>query len=284
MESHDDVEMFPRLPHLLGISLYTELFSDQSICQSDNTKIRNQSQVSDDLPFPLDIDINILPSDYQHVCQQSQRKGDWNPQTFHELSVLQFGLHRDNFQSFQAMTCPLNTDAYPEPVFNCDCGEEFDNLESMVSHRESDLQHKPWHGIWEGQDKGICLCGRPFNDEAALRRHIRLAKDSRRRQRWVDGQKRNKQLQIRGLPMQNNHRPCSAIKSRGLEEAARLQQHVEDINKLIVEGTIRQLIEEKDGIDKAEWQVTGKMSQKQRKQLMKEKAKKSADQSMGSKP
>lgn len=64
---------------------------------------------------------------------------------------------------------------------------------------------------------------------------------------------------------------------RDLEEAAKLQRHVTEIDRLIVEGTLRQLIEGKDDMAK------GKISQKQRKQLEKEKAKKPADQLGGDK-
>lgn len=192
MELHDDLKNFPNLQHLLGTGLYTELFDDQASSVTDNEKPEDPSQISEDLPFPADTDTNILPSDYQYVCQQSQLKGHGNPQTFHGLSVLQFGLHPNNFQSFQAMACPLNIDAYPEPVFDCDCGEKFDNLGSMITHRENDIQHKPWHGIWKVQGQGVCLCGRCFTNEPALRRHIRMANASIRRQRWVNGERDTK--------------------------------------------------------------------------------------------
>lgn len=183
METHDDLEHFPDLPHLLGTDLYTELFDAQSISASEDQHSHTSCHDFEDLPFPLDLDADLLPSSYIELCQHSQL-GDYNnPQTIHSLSVLQFGLHPDNFQSFQAMTCPLDTDAYHEPVFNCDCGEAFNNLEDIIAHRESDLKHKPWHGIWREQGQGVCLCGRSFDDEAALRRHFKLATASIKRQR-----------------------------------------------------------------------------------------------------
>lgn len=52
---------------------------------------------------------------------------------------------------------------------------------------------------------------------------------------------------------------------------------------LIVEGTMRKLIEEKDGIERVKRQTRGKISQKQRKELAKEKAKSPADQLTGEK-
>lgn len=186
METHDDFGHFLDLPHLLGTDLYTELFDAQSSCASGTEKSQAGCHDFEDLPFPLDLDANLLPSSYIEICQHSRledHNNNINPQTIHGLSVLQFGLHPDIFQSFQAMTCPLNTDAYPEPVFNCDCGEAFNNLQDIIAHRESDLKHKPWHGVWKSQGRNVCLCGRSFDDEAALRRHFKLAFASIRRQR-----------------------------------------------------------------------------------------------------
>lgn len=70
----------------------------------------------------------------------------------------------------------------------------------------------------------------------------------------------------------------NAATRRQQEEADELTQHVKDIDRLIVEGTMRKLIEEKDGIDKVRRQTNGRISQKQRKQLEKERVKNAADQ------
>lgn len=183
MEFRDDLEHFPDLPHLLGTDLYTELFDAHPYCVSEDQDSKTSCHDFKDLPFPLDLDADLLPPSYIELCQHSQLEDHSNPQTTHGLSVLQFGLHPNNFQSFQPMTCPLNTDAYPEPLFNCDCGEAFNNLEDVIAHRESDLKHKPWHGIWREQGLGVCLCGRSFDDDAALRRHFKLAFASIKRQR-----------------------------------------------------------------------------------------------------
>lgn len=183
METHDDVEDFPDLPHLLGTDLYTELFDAQSSYTSDDQESQTSRQDFEALPFPLDLDADLLPSSSVELCQHSQLEDHSNPKSFHGVSLLQFGLHHVNFQNFQAMTCPLNADAYPEPVFNCDCGEAFNNLEAIIAHRESDVKHKPWHGIWREQGQSVCLCGRSFDDEAALRRHFKLAFASIKRQR-----------------------------------------------------------------------------------------------------
>ncbi|KAJ4425282.1 hypothetical protein N0V82_000092 [Gnomoniopsis sp. IMI 355080] len=295
MEHHDDLKIFPDLPRLLGADLYSELFDVQYKSKIEKKTPHDDAQSSDYLPFPADIAADILPSDYRHFCQQSQLKSHGNPHTFNGLSVLQFGLHPDNFQSFQAMTCPLNTDAYAEPVFNCDCGEGFDSLDSVIAHRESDSQHKPWHGAWKAQGQGVCLCGRVFSSSSALLRHIRLATISIRRKRLVNSRRCNEELlQVPVPPRQQKNRVSTAAnerelekvakareleevaKIRNLEEAAKLRRHVTEIDKLIVEATMRQLIDQKEGMAKAKLQANGKISQKQRKQLGKEKAKESA--------
>lgn len=80
------------------------------------------------------------------------------------------------------------------------------------------------------------------------------------------------------LATKQTFHPGSAGNSQEREETAKLQRHVKDIDKLIVEATMRQLVEEKDEIDKAKGQANKKMSQKQRKKMEKEKAMRLAGQ------
>lgn len=193
MEPHDGLQDFPELPHLLGTCLFKELFDDNSTCQPDKKETHNNFQRAGNPAPSLNTDANTYPSDRQHVGQPSQMQAHENPQTLKDLSLLQKGLlPGNNFHSLGAMTCPLNTDAYPEPVFNCDCGERFDNIDSMITHRETAPQHKPWHSVWNAPEQGICLCGRFFDSEFALHRHIRLASPSVRRRHWDSSMQRIK--------------------------------------------------------------------------------------------
>lgn len=90
-------------------------------------------------------------------------------------------------------------------------------------------------------------------------------------------------LQRLQKPVVRKQKPlvCSEAKRQELEETAELRQHVKEIDMLIVEGTMRKLIEESDGIEKVKRKVKGRISQKQRKQLERERAKNAADQLTG---
>lgn len=83
------------------------------------------------------------------------------------------------------------------------------------------------------------------------------------------------QAQVPRCPRQRNH-ARNPNKRRELNiEAAKLNQHVKNVDRLIVEGAMRQLVEDQDSI------TYGKFSQKERKQMKKDKVKNLADQLQG---
>lgn len=193
MERRDDLEILTDLPRLLGIDLYTELFHDQSVWQSDTQKLykTNNTRYPRNL-HQLSPDSNIDYAHDQVACQPGYMDSQDVLEDYHGLSLLHTSLGigiglelcPNDHQSFYTIPRPLDTDDHIGSVFNCDCGEAFNSLTSMIAHRETVPQHKPWHAVWEAQGDFVCLCGRPFNDEPAVRRHIKLANARTRRRGW----------------------------------------------------------------------------------------------------